>query len=127
MNGWEACKLAINEPGLVVNDGNLSYKYCNEQAIWLTKDPIDGWGIGYSPQFETNLIWRVVKPEPKMITWYKITVLWNAKKKAPDSGPSIFFKSKEKALKAVKVWSDCEVRALEWKEIQAPESFEDCE
>jgi hypothetical protein len=67
-----------------------------------------------------------IEPKPvKMITWYIPSILWCENDEQPTHyGYSKYYKSKDDFFRTCGIKN---VKVLKWKEIQAPETWEQCE
>jgi hypothetical protein len=105
-------KIVVNVMGYKYHFIGGAFKYVNNDNIFL--------------DFSTKLKFKeYIEPkEVKLVTWYVPTVCWCESDKQPISyGYSKYYKSKDdyfnsSGLKNIKI--------LEWKEILAPETWEQC-
>lgn len=127
MSGWEACKLALNDPGLVITNGMNTLKF-TDKGVWLIKDSTDSWGFGEEPKFDDLKSWTIEKLKPKLVTWYRPRVIWPSTSDEPTLflNENIGFR-REKETCPIYWTGSRSTRILEWEEIQAPETWEGCE
>jgi len=115
----------------VCNEKNPKIKYFMINSIIKAQDnTYSAEGIAYvSLDFiERNLGYffkEYTDPkEVKMITWYIPTIIWHKNAWFPLYDGSKCYKNKDEFFTE---YSKKEIKVLEWKEIQAPETWEQCE
>jgi hypothetical protein len=77
----------------------------------------------FNPTMKVSKYREYIEPKPvKMITWYSPLVTWEKFQEPRTNQFILMFKSKEEFTELY-----TNIKVLEWKEIEAPETWEQCE
>jgi len=124
MIGWDALELARKTP-------NLRFVYedwCPDSYLFFDESGFCKDDDGTKHTLPCYLLskegWRLEKPEPKIIKWYRPKVVWYEDEPSPCVLRDNDRKDRYHDNKDLINWSALEYKVLEWEEKEFPETWD---